>query len=196
MPFRMMKNIAVVFLICLWYNANGQKSDVKIYRLEELLNANPDTIYSISLSKNKLSQLPLELWKFRNIKELYLDKNHLKNLPDTFDLFDKLEYLNLDRNDLYFVPLAISRIKSLKKLVITRNQINVISGNLYYCSHLEEMDFYDNPIGSVEKEIYQMQQLKKLDIRGVMMSTKMHDEIKNKLNWATILTDPPCKCLD
>ena len=38
----MMRNIAVVFLICHWFNANGQKSDVKIYRLEELLNANPD----------------------------------------------------------------------------------------------------------------------------------------------------------
>ena len=192
----MMKNIAVVFLICLWFSAYGQKSDVKVYRLEEIVSANPDTIYAISISKSKLSQLPVELWKFKNIKELYLDKNHLKNLPDTFDLFDKLEYLNLDRNDFDYVPLAISRLKSLKKLVITRNQINVISGNLLYCSYLEEMDFYDNPIGSVEKEIYQMQQLKKLDIRGVMMSTKMHDEVKNKLSWATVLTDPPCKCLD
>lgn len=192
----MMKNIAVVFLICLWFSANGQKSDVKVYRLEEIVSANPDTIYAISLSKNKLSQLPVQLWKFKSIKELYLDKNHLKNLPDTFDLFDKLEYLNLDRNDLDYVPLAISRLKSLKKLVITRNQINVISGNLLYCSYLEELDFYDNPIGSVEKEIYQMQQLKKLDIRGVMMSTKMHDEVKNKLSWVKVLTDPPCKCLD
>jgi Leucine-rich repeat (LRR) protein len=191
-----MRIFAVIILVCLWFNASSQNKLAKIYRLEDVTNANPDTVFALSLSKKKLSQLPIEIWKFKNLRELYLDRNHLSHLPDTFDLFEKLEYLNLDRNDLEIVPLAISRLNSLKTLVITRNQINIISGNLYYCSNLEEMDFYDNPIGSVEKEIYKMNQLKKLDIRGVMMSTKMHDEVKSKLHWASVLTDPPCKCLD
>ena len=191
-----MKNFVVVILTCLWFSVSGQNSSYKIYPLEEVTNANPDTIFALSLTKKKLTQLPVSLWKFKHLKELYLDKNHLTNLPDSFDRFDELEYLNIDRNDLEFVPLAISRLKSLKKLVITRNQINVVSGYLFYCPFLEEMDFYDNPIGSVEQEIFNMKQLKKLDIRGVMLSTKMHNDVKSKLSWATVLTDPPCKCLD
>lgn len=192
----MMKNFVVVILTCLWFSLSGQSSAYKVYSLEELEKANPDTVYALTLAKQKLTQLPKDLWKYKNLKELYLDRNRLTNLPDTFDLFDNLEYLNMDRNDLEFVPLAISRLKSLKKLVITRNQINVVSGYLFYCPFLEEMDFYDNPIGSVEQEIFNMKQLKKLDIRGVMLSTKMHNDVKSKLHWATVLTDPPCKCLD
>ena len=111
-------------------------------------------------------------------------------------MFNKLEYLNLDRNDFESVPLVISRLENLKKLVLSRNKINVVSGNLFYCSKLEDMDFYDNPIGSVEPQIYEMKQLKKLDIQGLMLSTKMHSEVKTKLPWVKVSMDPPCKCLD
>ena len=192
----MMKLFAVSILIFLWSSLNAQKTSNKVYRLEEVLFANPDTIYSISLSKSKLTEIPKELWKFQNLKELYLEKNKLASLPDSLDLFKKLEILNLDRNDFETVPLVISRLENLKKLIFSRNKINVISGNLFYCSKLEEMDFYDNPIGTVEPKIYEMKQLKKLDIQGVMLSTKTHTEVKSNLNWVKVSMDPPCKCLD
>lgn len=192
----MMRLFVVSILIFPWSSLNAQHFSNKIYRLEEVVNANPDTIYAISLSKSKLRELPKELWKFSNLKELHLDKNRLTSLPDSLDLFKKLEFLNLDRNDFEIVPLVISRLENLKKLVLSRNQINVISGNLFYCSKLEEIDFYDNPIGAVEPKIYEMKQLKKLDIEGVMLSTKTHSEVKTKLNWVQVSMDPPCKCLD
>jgi Leucine-rich repeat (LRR) protein len=192
----MMKLFVVSILIFLWSSLNAQNTSDKIYRLEEVLNANPDTIYVITLAKSKLTELPNELWKFRNLRELHLEKNRLNSLPDSLDLFKKLELLNLDRNDFETVPLVISRLVNLKKLIFSRNQINVISGNLFYCSKLEEMDFYDNPIGSVEPKIFEMKQLKKFDIQGVMLSTKTHSEVKTKLNWVQVSMDPPCKCLD
>ena len=192
----MMRLFAVSIIIFLWSNLNAQNSSNKVYRLEEVLKANPDTIYAISLAKNKLTELPKELWKLKNLKELHLERNRLTSLPDSLDLFTKLELLDLDRNNFESVPLAISRLDNLKKLIFSRNQINVISGNLFYCSNLEEMDFYDNPIGSVDPKIFEMKQLKKLDIQGVMLSTKTHSEVKTKLNWVKVSMDPPCKCLD
>jgi len=191
-----MKLFAVSILIFLWSSLNAQKTSNKVYRLDEVINANPDTIFSISISKSKLIELPKELWRFQNLKELYLVKNRLVSLPDSLYFFQKLEILNLDRNDFETVPLVISRLENLKKLVLSRNKINVISGNLFYCSKLEEMDFYDNPIGTVEPKIYEMRQLKKLDIQGVMLSTKTHSEVKTKLSWVKVSMDPPCKCLD
>ncbi len=192
----MMKLFAVVITISLWSTLNAQNKHIKTYRLDEVSYANADTIYSISLSKSKLSELPKELWKFSNLKELYLEKNRLSSLPDSLDLFKKLELLNLDRNDFETVPLVISRLGNLRKLVLSRNQINVISGNLFYCPKLEEMDFYDNPIGTVDPKIYEMRQLKKLDMQGVMLSTKTHGEVKSKLSWVKLTMDPPCKCMD
>ena len=192
----MMKLLVVAITISLFTDLNAQEISIKTYRLEDVLNANSDTIYSISLSKSKLTELPEELWRFKNLKVLYLEKNRLASLPDSLDLFTKLEFLNLDRNDFETVPLVISRLENLKKLIFSRNKINVISGNLFYCSKLEEMDFYDNPIGSVEPKIYEMKQLKKLDIQGVMLSTKTHSEVKSKLSWVKLSMDPPCKCMD
>lgn len=191
-----MKLFVASITIFLWSSLNAQKTSNKVYRLEEVLNANPDTIYAVSLAKNKLEELPKELWKFSNLKELHLEKNRLTSLPDSLDYFIKLEFLNLDRNDFETVPLVISRLENLKKLVLSRNKINVISGNLFYCSKLEEMDFYDNPIGTVEPKIFEMKQLKKLDMQGVMLSTKTHSEVKSKLIWVKVSMDPPCKCLD
>ena len=192
----MMKLIAVVIIISLWSVLDAQNNSYKTYRLDEVSNANPDTIYSISISKSKLTELPKELWRFQNLKVLNVEKNKLASLPDTFDFFRNLEIINLDRNDFETVPLVISRIENLKKLIFSRNKINVISGNLFYCSQLEEMDFYDNPIGTVEPKIFEMKQLKKLDIQGVMLSTKTHSEVKTKLNWVKVSMDPPCKCMD
>lgn len=192
----MMKLFAVSIIIFLFTSLDAQNSSYKMYRIDEVLNANPDTVYALSLAKNRLTELPEELWKFKNLKVLNLEKNRLNKLPDSLDYFDQIEYLNLDRNYFESVPLVISRLGNLKKLVLSRNQINVISDNLYYCSKLEEMDFYDNPIGKVEPKIYEMRQLKSLDIQGVMLSTKTHTEVKTKLSWVQVSMDPPCKCLD
>ena len=193
----MMRLFVASFLIFLSSNwLLCQKKNQHVYAFEDVSFANPDTIYALSLSKNKLTELPKELWKFKNLTELHLERNRLSSLPDSFDVFKNLEYLNLDRNDFEIVPLAISRLENLKKLMLSRNQINTISGNLFYCKKLEEIDFYDNPIGSVEPLIFEMKQLKKLDIQGIMLSTKMHTEVKTKLNWVKITMDPPCKCMD
>jgi Leucine-rich repeat (LRR) protein len=108
----MMKLFVVSFIISLWSCLNAQNNSNIIYRMEDVLNANPDTIYAVSLTKNKLTELPKELWKFTNLRELHLEKNRLSSLPDSFDLFTKLEYLNVERNNFESVPLTISRLEN------------------------------------------------------------------------------------
>ena len=83
----MMKLLVVAITISLFTDLNAQEISIKTYRLEDVLNANSDTIYSISLSKSKLTELPEELWRFKNLKVLYLEKNRLASLPDTLDFF-------------------------------------------------------------------------------------------------------------
>ena len=61
-------------------NTNSQKFDFKIYRWEEVQNANPDTIYGLTFAKEKRTELPTELSKFVNLRYLNLNKNKIHNI--------------------------------------------------------------------------------------------------------------------
>ena len=61
----MMRIYVGCIIIFLWSSLNAQNNSYKVYRLEEISGANLDTIYAISLGKNKLTELPKELWKLK-----------------------------------------------------------------------------------------------------------------------------------
>jgi Leucine-rich repeat (LRR) protein len=174
----------------------SQKTTEKVYKWDEVLQANPDTVYNLSLSKMKLTELPAELWHFKNLRKLYLDKNKLSALPDSFDRFSSLEFLSLDHNQFELFPMPITRLKNLKTFIASNNRLTYLPDNISNAKNLQKMDFYNNEIADFGKGIYELEALNYLDISGTMYGTIFQKQLEEKLQKVKIVMDPPCKCLD
>jgi Leucine-rich repeat (LRR) protein len=185
------------FISLLFLNISfSQKTTEKVYKWEEVQQANPDTIYNLSLSKMKLTELPANLWRFKNLQKLYLDKNKLTALPDSFDLFKNLELLNLDHNQFELFPIPLTRLLNLKTLIASNNRLTYLPDFISNAKSLQKMDFYNNEISDFGNGIYQMPALNYLDISGTMYGTIFQKQLEDKLKAVKIVMDPPCKCLD
>ena len=118
-----MKLLSVLISLLFLNISFSQKTTEKVYKWEEVQLANPDTVYNLSLSKMKLTELPASLWRFKNLRKLYLEKNKLSALPDSFDLFKNLELLSLDHNHFELFPIPITRLLNLKTLIASNNRL-------------------------------------------------------------------------
>lgn len=191
-----MQLLFVLILMSLNLNLFSQKVEISIYELEDIQLANPDTIFAISLAKQKLSKLPSELWKFKKLKMLNLQRNKLEVLPDSLDQFIDLESIDISHNRFSIFPLAITRLYNLKTLKAANNNLTFISENIEHCANLEYIDFYNNSIENIGNGIYKLKKLKLLDLRGVMYGTKFQALLEDNLLNVKVKMDPPCKCMD
>ena len=191
-----MKLLSVLISLLFLNISFSQKTTEKVYKCEEVQLANPDTVYNLSLSKMKLTELPASLWRFKNLRKLYLEKNKLSALPDSFDLFKNLELLSLDHNHFELFPIPITRLLNLKTLIASNNRLTYLPDNISDSKCLQRMDFYNNEISEFGNGIYQLQALSYLDISGTMYGTIFQKQLVNKLQGVKIVMDPPCKCLD
>jgi Leucine-rich repeat (LRR) protein len=131
-------------LSSLWSSFFSQKETFITYNWSEVQAANPDTIFSLSLAKEKLSELPIQLWKFKNLKALNLQRNRFETLPDSLEQLTEIEFLDISHNRFAVFPLPITRLYKLKVLKASSNKLNYISNNIENCEKLEEIDLYDN----------------------------------------------------
>ena len=150
-----MKLLSVLISLLFLNISFSQKTTEKVYKWEEVQLANPDTVYNLSLSKMKLTELPASLWRFKNLRKLYLDKNKLSALPDSFDLFKNLELLSLDHNHFELFPIPITRLLNLKTLIASNNRLTYLPDNISDSKSLQRMDFYNNEISEFGNVIYQ-----------------------------------------
>ena len=69
-----MRLLFVLFLSSLWSSFFSQKEVLITYNWSEVQSANPDTIFSLSFAKEKLSELPIQLWKFKKLRILFIEQ--------------------------------------------------------------------------------------------------------------------------
>ena len=191
-----MRLIFVLFLSSLWSNFFSQKEILVSYKWSDVQGANPDTIFSISFAKEKLSQLPVQLWNFKKLRYLNLQRNKLAALPDSLEQLTEIEFLDISHNRFILIPIAITRLYKLKVLKASSNKLTFISNNIENCEKLQDIDLYDNLIEDLGKGLYKLKELRLLDLRGVMYGTIFQSQLKASLPNVKIKMDPPCKCMD
>ena len=166
----------------------GQQA-VRVYTLAELSQANPDSVFSIDLSREKLTAIPPIVYRFTLIKTLNLSKNKIELLGDSMLVFSHLETLNLTKNKLYAIPFAIFQLSTLKHLLLAENNIERLI-------ELETLDLYDNAVNFISPQLKTLPKLKILDIQGVMYNHEFHKQLVNDFRHCTLYLDPPCSCMD
>lgn len=170
--------------------------EVNVYDWEDVQAANPDTIFAISFEKNKLTELPAELSKFKNLKQLNLSKNKLTKLPAFIFDFDSLQELNLTRNKFSTLPIGICRLQELKRLMIGNNDIASLPDCMEYVAKLEFLDLYDNPLSYLPQSMMRLKNLKKIDFTGIRFNKDFQKQWTEQLPNTELVFDSPCDCMN
>ncbi|XP_008296666.1 leucine-rich repeat and calponin homology domain-containing protein 3 isoform X2 [Stegastes partitus] len=116
------------------------------------------------LSRNRLSELPLEVCLFVSLENLNLYQNCLRSLPDGLLNLQALTYLNLSRNQLSVLPTVVCSLP-LKVLIACNNKLVSLPEELGQLRHLTELDVSCNEIQTLPAQVGQLEALRDLNIR-------------------------------
>lgn len=186
----------LVFLIGISFSLNAQKIGDLDYVFTSLSEAdrNPELVYHLILSKQKLERFPENLSRFSNLKKLDLSKNKISLLPAEVGELKGLEELNLSKNKIYKLPPQLKKLTELKVLLLSKNDVEEIPEELGEMEQLEVLDLWSNNVKRIDPNIKKLSNLKVFDLRGMLFSDEMK---KNLIIWlpeTTIQLSGGCDC--
>ncbi|XP_048396082.1 leucine-rich repeat and calponin homology domain-containing protein 1 isoform X1 [Stegostoma tigrinum] len=154
-----------------------------------------DTVEA-DLSKNRLSEIPLEICHFVSLEMLNLYHNCIKVIPDSVINLQTLTNLNLSRNQLSTLPLCLCALP-LKVLIASNNKLVSLPEDIGQLKYLMELDVSCNEITSLPQQIGQLQSLRELNVRRNYLQI-LPEELANlplvKLNFSCnkVVSIPIC----
>ena len=192
-----MKFVAKIFWVtALLWSTNpliGQEN--KLFEsLEDALTVHPDSVFRLDLSHSRLEEIPAELFRFRNLRELYLSKNKLSDLPAAQFKFEHLEVLDLSRNDFEIFPVGICNLSNLKQLLMGKNRLSALPECIGDLQKLEVLDVWFNTITELPESMTKMRKLKSVDMRGMNYSMEFQQKLKDRLPWVKFEFNLGCDC--
>lgn len=165
------------------------------YTLEEALKQDPLNVYKLSLKKQKLTELPPEIFEFKNLQVLDVQKNKLKTFPKQITDFKYLQELILTANKIEIIPKELGKLIHLKRFAAGSNEISSIPAEIQKLKRLAFLDLWGNNIGSLPSEIQELKEsLKEIDMRQIQMNKEEHQEIQDLLPNTKIKFSQACNC--
>lgn len=190
--------LSISFLIA--FGLNAQLLDkigldtMPIYKSMEKALRNPDDVYRLDLSKQKLTELPAELEKLTNLNELVLKKNKLIALDESITKLKYLQRLDISKNEFEVFPAQICRLVELRDLIISQNMIVGFPACIGNLRHLEYLDAYSNELSVFPAEMKQMINLKNMDLRVISISDEDQARVHGYLPKTKIRFSNSCDC--
>ena len=134
-----MKSLYVIILLALTTNffvlsQEDDKDSIHYLTLSVARNIPDDEVYAIDLSKMRLTFIPNEIVKYKNLRHLNLYKNKIAELPDFIVDFKHLIDLNLGKNQLSVFPSLLCKMSSLRFLTLNQNKFSFMKQQVAYIS--------------------------------------------------------------
>ena len=142
----------------------------------------------MNLHDCKLKSFPMELLKFKDMKELYLINNNITSIPSELGQLINLQVLHLSHNKLTSIPPEIGQLVNLQRLFVSYNQLTSIPPEIGQLVNLELLSLSSNQLTSISPEIGQLVNLQKLYLQHNQL-TFIHPELGQLVNiqklWLT-----------
>lgn len=196
-----MRNTLLVILLFLSTLVQAQnwtldalETEIYLYTtLEEALAANKDSVYSLKL-KDRLKEIPEEVFQFTNLQWLDLSKNRLKKISPKIGLLKKLKKLILERNKIESLPSEIGQLEDLRELIINRNELETLPDEIGNLKKLRYIDMWSNNITGLPPTMDEMFALQEVDLRVIVFTEKEQEDIRSVLQNVTVKMDEHCNC--
>ncbi|MEN6551494.1 MAG: COR domain-containing protein [Methanobacterium sp.] len=140
--------------------------DLSHYRLTQLPPeiTKLKNLTKLSLSQNLLTQLPPEIGELENLTELDLSYNRLTQLPPEIGKLKNLKILNLTRNQITQLPPEIGELKNLKSFYLTSNQLPQLPSEIRNLKNLRALYLSINQLTQLFPEIVELKNLRALNL--------------------------------
>lgn len=162
------------------------------------------TISKLDLSRQNLSEIPLEIFELKNLKHLNLSNNKISTIPkditklkrlEKLDISNnkisnfyakicqlpKLKVLNLNNNLIKTLPKQIKYLKQLKVLHLSNNLLSFFPNEIKELINLQKLNISKNSFENFPEEIFELKNLKTLWINNLNITTFPTDTILEKL---------------
>lgn len=167
---------------------------VRTYRSLESALKDPDNVYRLDLSGQKLKVLPEELFRLKNLNALDLAGNKLKELPERLGELAHLQELRASRNKLTDVPKGLCKLVHLKRMDLSRNGLTGLPPCIGALKELVSLDLWDNDLADFPEEMADMGALRFMDLRAIQFEMPEMEHIQGLVPKAKIYFSQPCNC--
>ncbi|XP_032725315.1 DISP complex protein LRCH3 isoform X11 [Lontra canadensis] len=116
------------------------------------------------LSRNRLSEIPIEACHFVSLENLNLYQNCIRYIPEAILNLQALTFLNISRNQLSTLPVHLCNLP-LKVLIASNNKLVSLPEEIGHLRHLTELDVSCNEIQTIPSQIGNLEALRDLNIR-------------------------------
>ncbi|WP_372365761.1 leucine-rich repeat-containing protein kinase family protein [Candidatus Uabimicrobium sp. HlEnr_7] len=128
-------------------------------------------LQELDLSFNRLSYIPKEIFKLRNLSSLSLGNNSIEKASKGIGELHKLQKLELGSNRITSLPEEIGQLRNLSLLKIGGNQLTCLPKGIGNMAMLRELYLAENRITKLPEEIGNLKNLEKISA------------FKNKINF-------------
>ncbi|MEH2302831.1 MAG: COR domain-containing protein [Nostoc sp.] len=134
--------------------------------LEKIREAKKQKLKKLDLSSNlniddkeKLTEIPAEVFELEWLEVLYLNGNKLTTLPEAIADLQQLTSLDLSGNELMTLPEAIARLQKLTLLNLSGNQLMTLPEAIADLQQLTTLFLSGNKLTTLPEAIADLQQL-------------------------------------
>ncbi len=165
------------------------------YTLTKALKQDPLQVYKLNLKKLKLSELPEEIYQFKNLNVLELNRNKFKIFPTQIGEFKYLQELYISNNKIEIITKELGNLKHLKRLEANQNGLVSLPPEIKFLKELQFMDLWGNDIGALPREIAELRgNLLEIDMRVILMSPTEQQAIRALLPSTKLKFSKSCNC--
>lgn len=108
--------------------------------------------FYLDMSGQGIRNLALNLFDYNFLKELYLASNKISHIPAEFGKLRNLTLLELSHNNIHTVPQELGMCTNLKRLFLFDNQIEDLPNELGSLHGLEVLGIEGNPLETSYKQ--------------------------------------------
>lgn len=120
---------------------------------------------TLTLSDNRLAELPDELCECKELQALAVGQNALRALPDALGALGKLKTLVVSHNQLAALPSSMCAMVSLQQLDASHNKLTAVPAGFGALAMLAAADLSHNELGGLPAGLGALRRLKDLDLR-------------------------------
>jgi Leucine-rich repeat (LRR) protein len=155
----------------------------------------------LSAYKSSLTEFPVGINRFTNLKRLSINNTRIQELPDSLAELTNLEFFSMSYSNLYWdslmtsLPRCIGQLRNLGQLRLSGNSIKIIPSEIGELKSLRELDLSGNPLQSLPDSLADVLKLQILNLSETSLE-KLPEEVGNLKSLRQLdLNSSPLKAL-